>query len=286
MSCEECKEQVFELIEREATDPDGVREILARCPDCRALFDEMKAALAVAAELPVEEPPAAIDSMILRAAAERRADVVRQRRRWSKPLPWAFAAAALLALGFGIRSIPRTMAPDREAAATELAEASEEAIAAPRVVDDETKRANAVAKTEPAIEPERARASRPKKEAVAELRKDLPNAPVTARPATRSAAGAAPESLPVEADGTAYGARDQEQAGDATAICQRKLGEMERRGSDDQDVVTDPEEQLAIGKCYRRVGNLAEARRWLERAAKHPRTRSRAEKVLGELAPR
>jgi uncharacterized protein with PIN domain len=39
MNCDECKEQVFELIEREAVDRDGVREILARCPECRAAFD-------------------------------------------------------------------------------------------------------------------------------------------------------------------------------------------------------------------------------------------------------
>ena len=30
MSCEECKSQIFELIEREAVDPDGVRAALAR----------------------------------------------------------------------------------------------------------------------------------------------------------------------------------------------------------------------------------------------------------------
>ena len=65
MNCEECKEQVFELIEREAVDPEGVRAILADCPDCRAEFEAMKAALALAGELPVEEPPADIDAAIL-----------------------------------------------------------------------------------------------------------------------------------------------------------------------------------------------------------------------------
>ena len=61
MNCEECKEQVFELIEREAVDPEGVREVLARCPECRALFDQMKAALANVDRLPIEEPPETID---------------------------------------------------------------------------------------------------------------------------------------------------------------------------------------------------------------------------------
>ena len=41
MSCEECKSQIFELIEREAVDPEGVRAILADCPECRAEFEAM-----------------------------------------------------------------------------------------------------------------------------------------------------------------------------------------------------------------------------------------------------
>lgn len=284
MSCEECKQQVFELIEREAIDPDGVREVLARCPDCRALFDEMKAALAVAAELPIEEPPAAIDSAILRAAAERRAEVVRLRRRWSKPLPWAFAAAALLAIGVGIRSIPRTIPSGREAEATELADVHEQAIAAPPAVGDETKSAKTLAEPEPAAEPVHAKAGRPPRKAVTALRKELPGAPVAPRPAAETAAGAVAESASAEADATASRAREPEQADDATAICKRKLEEIARRGADDKE--PGPEEQLTIGRCYRSAGNLAEARRWLEQAAKHPQTKARAEKALGELAPK
>ena len=71
MTCDECLEQLFELIEREAEEPEVVREILARCPECRALFDEMKAALADVSRLPMEEPPSDIDELVLQAARER-----------------------------------------------------------------------------------------------------------------------------------------------------------------------------------------------------------------------
>ena len=66
MNCDECIERVFELIEQEASDPARVRAILEQCPDCRALFEETKARLALAAELPLEDPPAALDSLAAR----------------------------------------------------------------------------------------------------------------------------------------------------------------------------------------------------------------------------
>jgi len=114
MNCEECKEQVFELIEREAVDPEGVRAILAECPDCRAEFDAMKVALAAADELPIEEPPGEIDALILRraelrsqAAAPEEAQVIPFRKRLLQTPPWAMAAIALLAVGVGVWSIRR-----------------------------------------------------------------------------------------------------------------------------------------------------------------------------------
>jgi len=110
MSCEECEARVFELIEREAVDPDGVRAVLERCPDCKADFDAMKAALATVEGLPIEEPPAEIDRAILRAAAERgQPKVIPLRRRFLQAPPWAMAAIALLAVGVGVWSIPRTV---------------------------------------------------------------------------------------------------------------------------------------------------------------------------------
>ncbi len=132
MNCDECQEQVFELIEREAVDPEGVREVLARCPECRATFEEMKAALQSVAALPVEAPPASVDAAVLRAAAERGA---RARTRSFLVPQWAAAAVALLAVGVGVWAIP-TDAPEPsvdeavafeadDAAETQLAERSE-----------------------------------------------------------------------------------------------------------------------------------------------------------------
>ena len=129
MSCEECKEQVFELIEREAVDPEGVRAILADCPDCRAEFEAMKAALALAGALPVEEPPADIDAAILSladrrlrsAAPEPLSEAVEQAKlipfykRMVQVPPWAMAAVALLAVGVGVWSIPRTVQLESDA---------------------------------------------------------------------------------------------------------------------------------------------------------------------------
>jgi len=71
MNAQELNDQVFDLIEREAFDPEGVQEILAALPECRAYFERIKAALALVDQLPVEEPPADMDAMILASAGER-----------------------------------------------------------------------------------------------------------------------------------------------------------------------------------------------------------------------
>ena len=71
VDCNECEEQVLELIEREALDPEGVRATLAKCPECRAKFDELKAMLVVTQQLPLEAPPDHLDVLILQAAEAR-----------------------------------------------------------------------------------------------------------------------------------------------------------------------------------------------------------------------
>jgi lipopolysaccharide biosynthesis regulator YciM len=105
------------------------------------------------------------------------------------------------------------------------------------------------------------------------------------QPASDVAAGAAAESLSVEADSTALQVRKKEQEDDAIATCKRKISEIERRKHDDKDYVSQPEEELEIGKCYQTLQQVTEARKWLRRAAAHPETKARAEKALGELAP-
>ena len=68
MNVAKLKEQVFELLEREPLDPKSVHEALAMLPECRAYFDELKAALALADQLPWEDPPPRLDAGILTLA--------------------------------------------------------------------------------------------------------------------------------------------------------------------------------------------------------------------------
>jgi lipopolysaccharide biosynthesis regulator YciM len=75
--------------------------------------------------------------------------------------------------------------------------------------------------------------------------------------------------------------RDDE---DVTTACQRKVDDIERRARADKDFAPTPEEELAIGKCYQALDKVAEARKWLERAAAHRKTKAPAEKALRELA--
>jgi lipopolysaccharide biosynthesis regulator YciM len=74
----------------------------------------------------------------------------------------------------------------------------------------------------------------------------------------------------------------QEKDDDAT--CRRKVDDFERRAGTDDDYAPTPEEELAIGKCYQTLDNVADARKWLQRAAAHRKTKGRAEAALRELA--
>jgi hypothetical protein len=286
MNCDECKEQVFELIEREAVDPDAVREILARCPDCRATFDEMKAALAVAERLPIEEPPAEVDEAILRAAAERMPRVVQLKKRRLQPAPWAMAAIAMLAVGIGVWTIPREVQFEGDAAPADM-KYGEDAVMAEQMLGDEEEEALdgrvAVVELE-APKPARAKrrsrssANEPSAARVAQAPATLPAADIVAGGAgeSRSNEVAAKASTPSKHE------RDDE---DVTAACQRKVDDIERRARADKDFAPTPEEELAIGKCYQALDKVAEARKWLQRAAAHRKTKAPAEKALRELAP-
>jgi lipopolysaccharide biosynthesis regulator YciM len=75
----------------------------------------------------------------------------------------------------------------------------------------------------------------------------------------------------------------QEQDDDGAAACRRKVDDLERQARDGKDLEPTPQEELAIGQCYQALGNVAEARKWLERAASHRRTKPAAEEALREL---
>ena len=270
MNCDECQERVFELIEREAIDPEGVREILRRCPDCAALFEEMKAGLAAAAKLPIESPPASLDAAIIRAAATRQTEALPSPRRRLQPLPWAVAATALLAVGIGVWAIPHG-ADEAEQAASEPAmapavEADERAVA-----EAEEPKVQAVAKSAarqpPTRQRKRAAKPAPARRADDEVRLEAVQAPASQAMA-ESTAGAAMADAP-----------------DASAACAQKEKRLARRESEAKRGAADAEDALAIGLCYQAAGEEAKARQWLQRALDHPATKARALEALHELAP-
>jgi len=275
MNCDECQEQVFELIERESVDPQAVHEVLDRCPECRALFDEMKAALAGVAGLPSEEPPTEIDVAILRAARDRVAKDSSRRRKWLQSTQWAVAAATILAVGIGVWAVPK----GEEIAMEEVAmgDASSEEGDAAEV------EASPAAKSIAARGPEKRNAeprtvARAEHEALAVRDARSPAREVFAGAASQGPARLAADSAE---DSSAPGARAEPQA--ASRECARRLAKVERRAREGTAKPIAPEDALAIGRCYQAVGNVVEARRWLERAALHPKTKDRAARALSEL---
>jgi len=328
MNCEECKEQVFELIEREAVDPEGVRAILADCPDCRAEFEAMKAALALAKELPVEEPPADIDAAILSLADRRLRSAVPELasgagedakpvpfyKKMAQVPPWAMAAVALLAVGVGVWSIPRTVQFESDAdqpmfeakEAVPVAEAprderlarepaSEEAAFA--AMDDiaEVAPVGGTESAKSAGRPARRRVPRAKKRRDAMAKQSAPEAEAenramapAAAPAVKKGEGVAQRSSAggAVAEDAAFGSAeldDLDAKRDATSECRVRVGAFERRLRDEKGYAPAPEEELAIGRCYHRLDETAKARKWLERAAADPSTQRRARKALQAL---
>ena len=316
MNCEECKEQVFELIEREAVDRDGVHEVLSRCPECRAAFEEMKAALMLAEQLPIEPPPAEIDAVVLRAARAKATKVLPLRKRRLQPPPWAMAAIAMLAVGVGVWSIPREVQFEGDLAPADDAPvgrdgsdrkvAEEEFLAEQALADDEDEFAGKLAATEspaevnvPAAALERGEAG-PEKSAPRRAREKRRSRPSIddervggAAQAPASVAVADMQGLNAEEsqsrEVTAKASAPEKKEGDApvdlASACKRKIDDIERSARANDDHEPAPEEELEIGLCYQRLKNVVEARKWLERAAAHRRTKARAEKALRTLAP-
>ncbi len=289
MNCDECNGRVLELIEREAVDQDGVREILARCPECRAAFDEMKAALIAADQLPLEQPSVEVDAAILRAADARVPKVLPLKKRRLQPAPWAMAAVAMLAVGVGVWTIPREAEFEGDAAPadepTDEKDAVEAVAAEPIRTDAEDALAGAIAVAgsasgmntpAPAFEREEAERKKasPRRQQAKRRARSSGEEPRAGGPAQ------APASLAV-ADAVTSGADE----GAQPSACERTVEDAERRIRTDEDYALTPDEELALGKCYQELKNATEARKWLERAVAHRRTKAAAEKALRELAP-
>lgn len=307
MNCDDCKAQVLELIERESIDPEGVRAVLAECPDCRAKFDETKALLALAGELPVEAPPARLDAAILRAAEGRnQAAVSLQRAPWGAPL--AMAAVALLVVGIGVATTsiiggPReevASAPSLEDQAIEHEAPADLAKAAGRgSMDEASAGAGAELAAMPAAEepasPQPARAARGpsvrKKEARRAARRqrtepeqvDLEMAEYDAADAAAARADAAKSAVTAGAANEKAGVAQGDADADAARECARKVRALEKQRLEDAEYEPAPEAQLEAGLCYRLLGRTTEARAWLQRAAEHPSTKARANEALGAL---
>ncbi|NNE18503.1 MAG: hypothetical protein HKN10_08510 [Myxococcales bacterium] len=131
LEAEERTDQLFELVEREAFDPEGVEAFLAEHPEYRTEFEQMKASLALSAELPMEEPRASLDAAIFELADARVPSTgtaassssstngspatIQEKpeqstvahlpvgRPWGQPL--AMAAVAMLVVGVGLATI-------------------------------------------------------------------------------------------------------------------------------------------------------------------------------------
>jgi hypothetical protein len=78
-------------------------------------------------------------------------------------------------------------------------------------------------------------------------------------------------------------ASEAPEAVELSSACRRRIGFVEQRRIRAGDPEVAPEEVLAIGRCFQAAGKKAEARAWLERAARDPQTRARARRALREL---
>ena len=216
-------------------------------------------------------------------------------KRRLQPPPWAMAAIAVLAVGVGVWSIPRAVQFEGDAAPTDMKSAEAPVVAeqepeeVAEALDDsgahaevgvlESERTGHLGAAPRAEARAKKASSKPvpakRRSRLAAEKKEDAQAPASL-PAADMAAGAAPE---------AFAARKQQQddSDGATADCQRKIDDIEHRTRANKDYAPKPEEQLAIGKCYQMFDNVAEARKWLQRAAAHRKTKARAEDALREL---
>ncbi|MBW2717419.1 MAG: hypothetical protein JRD94_02370 [Deltaproteobacteria bacterium] len=187
------------------------------------------------------------------------------------------AAIAMLAVGVGVWTIPQEAAFEGDVAPADEKHA-EDAVVAEQVREDaEAGLAGSLAVAGPA--PGMNAPARAFQLAKTEAKKGQPEPQRAKRRARLSeneprAGGQAPAPASVAmADGA------------QASVCELKIDETERRARADEDYAPTPDEELAIGKCYQELDNVTEARKWLERAATHRKTKAAAKKALRQLAP-
>lgn len=303
LDCEECEEQVLDLIEREALDPEGVRATLAKCPECRVKFDELKAMLALTQQLPVEAPPEHVDISILQAAEARTRGLAPgspQSSAWRQPL--AMAAVALLVVGIGISTVsivkgPRQARIAEAPAADEGVAPSEDLEEAPgggeperielaEAIADQPKTPAGDSDTLGAARQVRAtRARAPKKKearAAASPRASTSFAAEGELQRVASASDEAGDQLPEERDAKPE-AKQIAATTEAQRDCASRISAFETRTKSDDDYEPTAEESLDAGLCYQLLGKRAAARYWLKRAAADLSTKARAEDALEKL---
>lgn len=275
LDCNECEEQVLDLIEREPLDPEGVRATLAKCPECRAKFDELKAMLTLTQQLPLEAPPDHLDISILQAAEARAgglAPASPQASAWRQPL--AMAAVALLVVGIGISTVSIVKGPRQERIAE--APAADEAVAPSEDLEE----------APGGGEPERIEIA----EAIADQPTTLAGdsdalgaarqvrATRARAPKKKEARDRLPEARDAEPEANQIAATTQ-----AQRECASRISAFEKRTKSDDGYEPTAEESLDAGLCYQLLGKRSAARYWLKRAAEDLSTKARAEDALEKL---
>ena len=242
------------------------------------------------------------------------ASVISFPKRVMQSQPWAVAAVALLVVGVGLLSVRERQGPGtgvfggEKVATTEEAPTREEA-AEPSVEPAEPARPTPaeeerieVAQAEPEPAPREKQRRRRKREKPAQAepspapQEEAPvvvaEAPTEPKPAEPGEEPELPELAPgmKGPPGSANALSEGDQAKSASEheqkICKMRVSALEKLVAKKPDYEPAPREQLAAGRCYNILGNQAKAKHWLERAAKHPDTKTAAErelrKVVGE----
>jgi hypothetical protein len=137
MKCEECRELLTAIVcgEINARDEQRARAHTETCPACKATLGAFQHAIWAAAELPLDEPSAALDERVMAAAAaalEKRAPARKPRPAWWGDLgatlgrlgDWAMspqvamASVLVLVVGIGLYALPLHQPAERSALTT------------------------------------------------------------------------------------------------------------------------------------------------------------------------